>query len=178
MQAEALFGVDDSLVVATLRTNESLTCINLAFEASGPEKPALCQRSLAALLSILPLLLRRAEANTLLPGTIKDEELDYAAHVQVVAKKAKNKPVPSLAVLRAEASTIGYDTLVLSMFRSLRMLRLPWPAAQKRIMESFVLQGLDIIPRTAGIHASLIATEDMLVEIFEQEMKPHDYESF
>ena len=57
------------------------------------------------------------------------------------------------------------------------MLPVPlWPAAQKGMVESFVLQGLDIIPLTAGIPAHLIAGEDSLVAIIEENMNPDAYE--
>ena len=82
VQAEALFGGDDSLVVAHLRMGESNSLTSLAADASGAEAEALIRRSWATLLSVVPLLLRRVEANTLLPGTIRQEELDYDAHVQ------------------------------------------------------------------------------------------------
>ena len=55
------------------------------------------------------------------------------------------------------------------------MLKLPWwPAVQKRTVQSFVLQGLDFIPRTAGI-AYEVAGESKLVELFEKN-NPQRYE--
>ena len=175
--AEALFG-DDSLVVASLRMDESKSSNNLTLEASGAEQEALLRRSWAALFSILPLLLRRINAKTLLPGTIREEELTYYAHLQAACWKAMNKPVPPPAALRSAVTTVGYVSLLDAMFRSLDLVRLSlWPASQKRIVESFVLQGLDVIPLTAGIPAHLIAGEDRLVAIIEEDMNPRDYES-
>ena len=43
-------------------------------------------------------------------------------------------------------------------------------------MEHFVLQGLNVIPRTAGIPASVISGENHVVEIIEQDMDPQNYE--
>ena len=61
------------------------------------------------------------------------------------------------------------------MYRGLDMLKLPWwPAVQKRTVQSFVLQGLDFIPRTAGI-AYEVAGESKLVELFEKN-NPQRYE--
>ena len=99
-------------------------------------------------LSVINLLLRRIADNTVLPGTIREEELDYAAHAQAALFKATTDPLPSSAVLRAWASTLGYEALLSAMHRSLDLLLyLPyWPAVQKRMVESFVLQGLDVIP--------------------------------
>ena len=73
VQAEALFG-DDSLVVARLRCSESTSLTGLALAASGAEEKALLRRSFDPLLSLIPLLLRRVEANALLPGKIREEE--------------------------------------------------------------------------------------------------------
>ena len=176
VQAKALFG-DDSLVVACLRMGESDSLTALYEEASGAEKELHLRRSWTVLLSLIPPLLRRLEANTLLPGTLRAEELDYDAHVQAAVRIQLKKPVPSLADLRALASTLGYTTLMDAMFRGLSSLRQPlWPAAQKRSVESFVLQGLDVIPRTAGIPAYLIGGEDDLVMVIEKRMSPHAYD--
>ena len=93
VQAEALFG-ENSLVVAYLRMADSISLSNLGnVETRGVEREALVRRSWNVLVAVLPLLLRRLEANTLLPGTVWEEELDYAAHVLAVLGKAKNKPV-------------------------------------------------------------------------------------
>ena len=113
-QAEALFE-DDSLVVAHLRYRECVSLAHLAYAASGAESEALLRRSWGVLLSLINLLQRRLEANTLLPGTIREEELDYEAHAQAAAKKAKNVPVPSPTVLRSLASMMGYETLLHAM---------------------------------------------------------------
>ena len=172
VQAEALFG-DDSLVVADLRYNESETVNTLAMVASGAAQEALLNRSWGVLVSVITLLLRRLEDNTLLPSTIREEEIDYVAHAQAAAFDATNDPVPSPAGLRSLASTTGYDTLLKAMFRSLDLLQRPyWPTAQKRMVESFVLQGLDVIPRTAGIAADLIVGEHDLVAIINKVMTP------
>ena len=74
VQAEALFGGVDSLVVASLRMSESENLNSLA--AGAPcheEKVALFDQSLAALLLVIDLLRRRLEADTLLPGTLREE---------------------------------------------------------------------------------------------------------
>ena len=175
VQAEALFG-DDSLIVADLRCNESDALTGLSLAASGAEKEALLRRSWAALVSLITLLLRRVEAETLLPGTLREEELDYDAHPHAAGKKAMNEQVPPSAVLRAFASMMGYTTLLKAVFRSLNLVAFPWPAVQKTIVESFVLQGLDVIPRTAGIPANLIAGEDRVVMMIEKYMSPLDYD--
>ena len=129
-------------------------------------------------MSLIPLLLRRLEANTLLPGTLREEELDFEAHGQAAIAKAHNKPAPSRAQLRAFASTMGYNTLLNVMSRSLNLLHDPlWPDAQKRMVESFVLQGLNVIPRTAGIPAQMISGEDDLMAMIENpHMNPRVYD--
>ena len=177
MQAEALFG-DDSLVVARLRMSESESFNSLAIRASGAEREVLARQSWAVLLSLINLLVKRLEANTLLPGTIREEELDYEAHALAALAMAKNQPIPSPAVLRAWAPTMGYNTLIVALYRSLCLLQQPyWPTAQKRMAESFVLRGLDVIPRTAGIPADQIANEEGLVAIIKEDMKPRNFGS-
>ena len=175
-QAEALFE-DDSLVVASLRLSESEALVGLSMAASGAENEVLRRQSWAVLLSILPLLLRRLEANTLMPGTVREEELDYGTHVKAAGYKARHRPVPSLAVLRAGTSTIGYSTLLLAMYRSLDSLILPMGSpVQERMVESFVLQGLEVIPRTAGVQGNPIIGEDAVVMAIEQHMSPVNYD--
>ena len=162
-QAEALF-TDNSLVVARLRIDGSTSLANIACDASGAEREAFARQSWALLLSTIAILLRRIESNTLLSRTLREEELDYTVHQQAAVFKAENYPVPPPAVLRVWAFTMGYGTLVDAMFRGLDLLPCPWwPAAQKRSVEWFVLRGLDVIPRTAGILAGMIAGEEQLV---------------
>ena len=177
VQAEALFVGDDSLVVASLRMEDSRSLTNLAAESTGAEQELLDRRAWAALVSVIPLLLRRVEANTLLPGTIREEELDYYAYMQAAIRKAKNQSSPPPAVQCEATSAMGYITLLYALFRSLDSLRLPWwTAAQKTMVKSFVLQGLGIIPLTAGIPAGWVPVKGALVKIIEQSMNPRDYE--
>ena len=177
VQAEELFGGEDSLVVANLRWCQSESLTNLAVEASGAEQDELTSRSWAVLLSLIPLPLCRLEANTLLPGTIREEELDYSAHLLAAVMKAKNRPVLPPAALRAAVSTMGYNTLLDAMFRSLDLLPLPmWPAAQKKMVESFVLRGLDVIPRTARMPQGWLPAEGDLVRIIEQRLNPQRHD--
>ena len=129
VQAEALFGGDDSLVVASLRLDESESLSSLALRASGAERETFTRRSWAALVSLIPLLRRRVEANTLLPGTVREEELGYEAHMQAAGMKAQNKPVPPPAVLRSWVSTMGYNAILSALHRSLDYLPHPlWRA--------------------------------------------------
>ena len=175
--AKALFG-DNSLVVAHLQVAKSnaLACLALVSASSDiREWAAFYRRSWHVLVSPITLLLRRIEADTVLPGTLPEEELEYDAHVTAALKKAKNKPVPHPAVLRAWASTMGYTTLLLAMFRSLELLRLPWwPAEQRRIVESFVLEGLDVIPRTAGIAIQMTGESEIVAKM--ETITPQRYE--
>ena len=175
-QAEALFP-GDSLVVARLRMDGSINLNNISCRASGAEREAYARQSWALLIYAISILLRRLESNTLLPGTIREEEMDYAVHEKVTGFKAiKNKPGPPPAMLRSLASVMGYGTLVMGMFVSVELLRLPWwSAAQKRSVESFVLRGLDVIPRITGL-AHTIAGEDDLVAMVERRMNPRDYD--
>ena len=159
--AEVIFG-DNSLVVADLQLSESIAVTSLSMKASGAEQVAFARRSWAVLVSLIPLLLRRLEANTLLPGTFREEEV-------ATMKKAKSEPVPPPAVPRAWASALGYNTLLCAAFRSLDLLPFPyWPQNERKLVASFVLQALDVIPRTAGVPANLITSEALLVSFIEQ----------
>ena len=134
---------------------------------------ALVRCSWAVLVSVITLLLRRLEADTLLPGTLRGEEMDYEVHLKTAMKRATNEPVPPPAVLRAWASMMGYNTLLRAIANSLDLLPCPlWPTAQKTMVESFVLRGLDVIPRTAGVRANLIVGEDRIVAFIERELSP------
>ena len=176
VQAVALFG-DDSLVVASLLYSESESFAFLSTAATRAETEALLRRSFAVLLLLIPLLLRRHEANTLLPGTIRDEEVAYAAHAQATMKKAKNEPVPPPDELHAWASTTGYNILMNTVFRSLDLLKHSlWPQHQRKMVESFVFQGLDVIPRTAGMPAHLLIGEERVVMMIEKHVSPRNYD--
>ena len=174
-QAEALFG-DNSLVVAKLRTDGNISLSNIGCHASGAEREAFARHSWALLLSKIAILLRRLESDTLMPGTIREEELDYAVHEKAAIFKAQDMPVPPPAVLRILASKMGYNTLLAAVFTGLNLLTFPWwPATQRRSVDSFVLQGLDVIPRTAGIEHT-IAGEDHVVAMIEGRMNPRQYD--
>ena len=98
--------------------------------------------------------------------------------MQAVLCKAANEAVPSPAELRTFASTVGYNTLLSAVFRSLDLLpQLLCSAAQKILVESFVLQSLDVIPRSAGIPTDLIRGEDQLVVMINMYIVPHIYGS-
>ena len=177
VQAEALFG-NNSLAVADLRMAESAALAELAVDASGVEqKVAFLRKSWAVLVPVNNLLLHRLSTNTLLSGTITAEEMDYEVHFKAVASKAKNEPNPCPVVLRDWASMLGYNTLMDAMFSYLDLLQhVFWAQHEREMMKSFVLQGLDVIPRTAGIPAGLIVGEDALVAKIEKRMNPHRYE--
>ena len=169
VQAEVLF--EDSLVVAGLRLSECRALVSLLCVASGAEKVALVRRVWPVIVSLVPLLRRRLEADTLLPGSLREEELAYEAHAQAVIHKARNKPVPPSDVLRESASVLGYNILLEAITRCLDLVRHPfWPQLERKMLESFVLQGLDVIPRTAGIPAHLIAGEDRVLMTIERHM--------
>ena len=81
-------------------------------------------------------------------------------------------------MLRVWASAVGYNTLLDAMYSSLGLLQQPyWPTVQKRMVESFVLKGLDVIPQTAGIPANLLLGEGDLMCIVNELMSPRNYGS-
>ena len=129
-------------MVAHLRMQECTALSSLVIRASGAEQHALVRRSWSALLSVIAILQRRLEDNTLLPGTVRKEELDYSAHVLAATFAAKKVPAPSFLALQALASAIGYDVLISALHRGLnfsfKMFRPLLPAAQRKSVELFV----------------------------------------
>ena len=145
--AEMLYG-DNSLVVADLRVNEVISLRNVAFAStSSPEQEALLVRAREILSPVHALLLRRLADNTLLPGTINEEEVAYGARVLAFTLKAKEEPVPSEAALQDLGVVFGYEALLKAVLITLAM---QWESAH-----SFVLLALDAIPRTARMQHRL-----------------------
>ena len=121
-RAARLWG-DNSLVVAELRVGEAASLQALANSStSSSEKEALRRRTWAILVPVHALLLRRLADNTLLPGTIKEEEMTYGRRSQAFTWKAKDEPVPSEAALQALGAVLGYDTPLDAVFVTLALL--------------------------------------------------------
>ena len=154
--AEKLWG-EHSLVVANLRVTEVVALRNQALTStSSSEQEALRRRAWALLVPVHALLLRRLADNTLLPGTIKEEEVTYAARLQAFTCKASDKPVPSSADLQRLGVVLGYETLLRAMFQTLNLLIvLQGSALSRESAHSFVLTALDAIPRTATMRIKL-----------------------
>ena len=77
---------------------------------------ALHRRAWAILIPVRALLQRRLADNTLLPGTIKEEEVTLFARMQASIYKANNEPVPSEVVLQGSGVVPGYSTLLDAVF--------------------------------------------------------------
>ena len=173
--AARLWG-DNSLVVANLRINEAASLRNTAIAStSSSEQEALRRHAWAILVPVHALLLRRLSDNTLLPGTIKEEEVMYDARALAFTYKAKDKPVPSEAVLQGLGVVLGYDTLLNAVNNTLALLSelrgVPCESAR-----SFVLTMLDAIPRTVTMEINS-TSEDALVDMIETHMKPQNFEA-
>ena len=68
---------------------------------------------------------------------------------------------------------MGYNTLLRAMSIGLNLVWRPlWAQDERMMVELFVLQGLDVIPRTAGIAAHLILGEKHLVAFIEEHLSP------
>ena len=168
--AQRLWG-DNSLVVADLRVTEASAVRNLAKASTS-----LHRREWALLVSVNALLLRRLADNTLLPGTIQDEEVTYYARSQVFTWKAMDKPVPSEAALQDIGALLGYETLLKAVIETLALLIvLRGFALPRESAHSFVLTALNAIPRTAMIQYTL-HSEAALVVMMEVNMKPQYFE--
>ena len=174
-QAQRLYG--DNLVVADLRVGEVRSLRGLACASTTPsEKTALWRRAWAILVPVHALLLRRLADNTLLPGTIKEEEVTYYARLQAFTLKAQDKPIPSEAVLQYLSVAFGYKTLLSAVCITLALLfELHGSGLSRDSAHSFVLTALDAIPRTATMQHNLQSETD-LVALIEQDMKPQYFE--
>ena len=174
--AERLYG-DNSLVVADLRVEEARALQCLA-ETSTPstEKEALRRRAWAILVPVNALLVRRLADNTLLPGTMQEEETLYFARSLAFTYKAQDKPVPSEAALRGVGVVLGYVTLLNAVFHTLALLmNLRHFALPQESAHSFVLTALDVILRTAAMQTRTQSETD-LVAMIEQHMNPKNFE--
>ena len=175
--AERLWG-DNSLVVAHQRVGEVASLCNLdRASAASSEKEALKRRAWAILVPVRALLLRRLADNTLLPGTIKEEEVTYFARSQAFTKKASGTPVPSEEALQRLGRVHGYETLLSAVFHTLNLLiiRNVLPRAAVENAYSFVLTALDAIPRTATI-STRFSSEESVVAMMETAMTPQNFE--
>ena len=175
-RAARLWG-ENSLMVADLHVSEARAMRELA-HASTPssEQETLRRRAWAILVPVHALLLRRLADNTLLPGTIKEEEVTYFARSQAFTLKAMDKRVPSEADLQALGAELGYTTLLDAVFETLNLLLvLRGSALPQESARFFVSTALDAIPRTASIDTRL-TSELALVDMMERRMTPQYYE--
>ena len=174
--AEKLYG-NNSLVVADLRVTEAAHLRELArASTSFSEFDALYRRAWAILAPVHTLLLRRLADDTLLPGTIKEEEMRYGARSLAFTLKASDKPVVSEATLQNLSPALGYKTVMDAVFHTLALLiELQGFGLPRENAHSFVLTALDAIPRTATLKGRL-ASEAALVAMMETNLKPQNYE--
>ena len=174
--AARLWG-NNSLVVAHLRVGEAGSLRNLtSVSTSSSEKEALRRRAWAILVPVHALLLRRLEDNTLLPGTIKEEEVTYYARLQASACKASDKPVLSAVALQSVDAVLGYTTLLDTIFFTLALLsELRASALPQESAHSFVLTALDAIPQTATMQHKVWSEVDLMA-MMETDMKPQYFE--
>ena len=174
--AARLWG-DNSLVEAQLRVTEA-ACLREVARAStsSSEQVTLCRRARTILLPVHALLLRRLADNTLLPGTIKEEEVTYCARRQAFVRKASDKPVLSEAVLQDAGVTLGYTTLLDAVFQTLAsLMELREFELLRESAQAFVLTALDAIPRASTMRSRL-QSEEALVSLMETYMKPQNYD--
>ena len=170
-QAEALYR-GDSLVVASLRGTEAMALWNASCAASKAgsttEEEAHDRRAWVLVLPLHALLLRRVAANTLLPGTVRKEESEHAAHMEAATHRALNQPLPSNAFIQEVGQVLGYTLLLHVAFITVILLASRrWPRAQEASAKSFVLDALDVIPRTAGVEV-VVGPETAFVHILER----------
>ena len=168
---------DDSLIVAHLHLIEATSLRELACEStSSSEQEALRQHAWAILVPVHALLLRRLAHNTLLPDTIREEEVTYYARSQAFARKAADVPATSETFLQGLGAVLGYQTLLKTVCMTLALLmELRGSALPRESAHSFVMTALDAIPRMATMQYNIMAEAD-LVAMMEAHMKPQNFE--
>ena len=173
--AERLWG-ENSLVVAHLRVSEAGSLRGMAdTSTSSSEKAALRQRAWATLAPVHALLLHRLADNTLLPGTMKEEEVTSDARTQAFVCEVMGKSVSS-KVFQGLDAVLGYETLLEAIFNTLNLaVELQGSALLRENAHSFVLTALDAIPRTATMQRRLLSETD-LVATMETRMNPQNFE--
>ena len=82
---------------------------------------------------------------------------------------AHKAPPHSAATLRSVAAAVGYDTALGAVFQALNLVCNPWPAAEKRRAQAFVLAALDTIPHTAALGTFRPGNELGLVNFMERD---------
>ena len=88
----------------------------------------------------LPVLQKRMDKGTLLPGKLRSVEEAYCVYKQQMIKRVKEKPVPSEAQLGPHLRMMGYDTALGAAVTALGYLPLPpWRADQRERAQAFVL---------------------------------------
>ena len=157
-------------MVASLRWNEARPLCNVSSQAVGVEKEALLRRAWALLLPLHALVLRRVASNSLLPDTLHQEEIGYGAHL---ASCPANKTLH--AVHEGDGQLVGYSLLCLATSGTLNMMPvLQWPPAQAASAQSFVLDALDVIPRTNGDVRVVDAETYLVAYVDDMHQRPFD----
>ena len=162
-------------MVANLRVCEATSLRELTTTSPPSEQEALRQRAWAILVPVHALLLRRLADNTLLPGTIEEEEVTYNKRVQAFIRKMNGKPVISEALLQLLGGVLGYATLLQAVSTTMVLLvELRINGLPRERAHSFVLTALDAIPRSATtrnrltgvvVHVGSEATLVMVIEL-------------
>ena len=153
--ADTLFQ-PDSLVSASLRVELCVSLFRVAVTSSDAEVVALIRRVADVLLPVTALLWRRIERNTILPFTVREDEVAYYIQKDRYARENMNLPVPHDAVLRASVSQrVGYDVTIVVALRCLELVRIEHRTVLRSTeierFESFVLAALDLIPLTGNL---------------------------
>ena len=171
--ADRLWG-DNSLMVAHLRVGEVFSLRGMAnASTSSSEQEALRRRAWEILASVHALLLRRLADNTLLPGTIQEEEVTYYTRSQAFVGKAQAKTVPPEAVLQGQVFILDTKRGCTPCF--IRWICSWCSALPRESAHSFVLTALDATPRTATMQHRL-PVEAALVTMMDTHMKPQNLE--
>jgi hypothetical protein len=174
----------DSLVLVDLRLRRALTQMDQARASGAADAAPLCADAAAAAAAAAVTLTARADAGTLLPGALREDELAYtrgAVRVELLVENAhRTDDARYVALLQADAPLLGYEcalrTALLLLGRLLPgQTPLPaLPAADAAAAHAFVLRALALMREVSHSHtrALVLGAEVRLAHLMTQLCSP------
>ncbi len=168
----------DSLVVASLRLQEALALLSQeelmhSTAVVGGSSPA----AWATVFEVAAILSGRADAGTLLPGTLRAEEQAYALAAVQVELRISSPDITagsSIAtkIVRHNAPLLGYNSALQTACLLLHRLRhVPsLPAADADVAHAFVLRAVTLIAQVGNVNC--LATEAKFAADVEEVLEP------
>ena len=141
--AIVLYG-DDTLVAARCTLHQAISlCSQAGLEASPVDFAALHAEAWELVSSVLPLVSRRMDDDTLLPGRCTKDEVEFFKRLTLAKHAAENSPRPSARRLQLIGFGVGYTVALYAAYRVLYHSVLgPRPPPP---IYAFVLRAVDMV---------------------------------